>query len=163
MGLQRVRHDWATELTEGFVEVENEWSNCSSLLTLAKYPGTFWDISRNKRTSSSTSVLGDHWPGRARDGTSLSSVLGGVMTCDNPGLSLDPVTGKNGKAWGLIQGDMDSPCCSGIPEGSILKTALEIQDRGGLLSTGGSLESNWTGRARKFKVKIFILEGWELN
>ena len=64
------------------------------------------------------------------------------MTCDNPGLSLDPVTGKNGKAWGLIQGDMDSPCCSGIPEGSILKTALEIQDRGGLLSTGGSLESN---------------------
>ena len=70
------------------------------------------------------------------------SGLGWVKTCDKPGLSLDPMTEKNGRAWGLIQGDMDPPCCSGILEGSVLRTALEIQDRGGLLSTGGSLESS---------------------
>ena len=156
MGLQRLRQDWVTELPEGFVEVENEWSNCNTLLTLAEYQGTFWDINRNKRTSSPTSVLGGHWPGRARDGTSLFSGLGGEKTCDNPGLSLDPVAGENGRAWGLIQGVMGSPCFSGIPEGSILETALEIQDRGGLLSTGGSLGSSWIGRARKFKVKKFF-------
>lgn len=94
-------------------------------------------------------VIGQEGPGMGL----LSSGLGGVKTCDNPGLSLDPVTGKNGRAWGLIQGDMALPAAQGSQRGLFLKQPWNSRQRG--LWAQGVLCS-WIGRARKFKVKNFF-------
>lgn len=66
-------------------------------------------------------VIGQEGPGMG---------LLSLLTCDNPGLSLDPVTGKNGRAWGLIWETRTLPAAQGSQRGLFLKQPWKFKTEG---------------------------------